>query len=68
MSYVVFKAKIDEIVRKAGGGVSVRFSCNRENGVHYANFSDGMVIIGNSTSNKVTVRWNGRNHQSMVAI
>lgn len=68
MSYEVFKAKVNALIKRAGGGIKVRFSSDEEHGKHYANCSDGTVIIGSKSCLKVTVRWNGRNHQGMVAI
>lgn len=68
MSYEVFKAKVNALIKRAGGGIKVWFSRDSEQGKHYANCSDGTVIIGSKSCMKVTVRWNGRNHQSMVAI
>lgn len=68
MSYEVFMAKVNALIKKAGGGIKVCFSSDSEKGKHYANCSDGTVIIGSKSCMKVTVRWNGRNHQSMVAI
>lgn len=68
MSYEVFMTKVNALIKRAGGGIKVRFSRDEEHGKHYANCSDGTVIIGSKACMKVTVRWNGRNHQSMVAI
>lgn len=68
MSYEVFMTKVNALIKRAGGGIKVWFSSDKEHGKHYANCSDGTVIIGSEACMKVTVRWNGRNHQSMVAI
>lgn len=68
MSYEAFKTKVAALIERAGGGIKVWFSSDEEHGKHYANCSDGTVIIGSKSCLKVTVRWNGRNHQSMVAI
>lgn len=68
MSYEVFKAKVNALVERAGGGINVRFFRDEENGRHFANCSDGTTIIGNEACLKVQVRWNGKNHQSIVAI
>ena len=53
MSYEVFKQKVLDYARPLG--LRVRF--NHTNGRHYANFSDGMVIVGNSVALSVSVRW-----------
>lgn len=72
MSYEAFKARVNALIERAGGGIQVRFSKDSEKGKHYANFPDsstnGTVIIGSESCLKVTVRWNGRNHQSMASI
>ena len=68
MSYEVFRAKVNALIKRAGGEIKVRFSSDKEHGKHYATGSDGTVIIGSEVCKKITVRWNGRNHQSMVAI
>lgn len=68
MSYEVFMAKVNALIKRAGGGIKVWFSSDSEMGKHYANCSDGTVIIGSESCTKVTVRWNGRSHQSMAAI
>lgn len=68
MSYEVFKTKVNALIERAGGGIGVRFSRDAEKGKHFANCSDGTVIIGNESCLKVSVRWNGKNHQAFVAI
>lgn len=68
MSYEVFRRKVNALIERAGGGISVRFRNDAEAGKFFANCSDGTVIIGNSQTLRVSVRWNGRNHQSMAAI
>lgn len=67
MSYEVFRRKVNALIAKAGGGISVRFSTDADKGKHYANCSDGTTIIGNESCLKVAVRW-GSGHQSMAAI
>ena len=64
MSYEHFKARINQLVAKAGGGITVRFN-HADDGRHFANCSDGTVIIGNSRSLKLTVRY-GSGHQAMT--
>lgn len=66
MSYESFKTAVNNLVNKAGGGISVRFF--NDGGRYTASFSDGTRIFGNAISPKVTVRWNGRNHQSVAEI
>lgn len=68
MSYEVFKAKVNALIERAGGGINVRFSRDEENGKHFANCSDGTVIIGNESCLKVSVRWNGKAHQAIATI
>ena len=66
MSYERFKAHINGLISKAGGGITVRFK-HTEDGKHYANCSDGTVITGNSSSLKLTVRY-GSGHQAMAEV
>lgn len=66
MSYEGFKTAVNNLVAKAGGGISVSFS--QDDGKYFARFPDGTRIIGNSVSPKVTIRWGGRNHQSVANI
>lgn len=68
MSYEVFRRKVNALIKRAGGGIKVRFSNDPELGKHYANCSDGTTIIGSESCLKVTVRWHGNNHQSMATI
>ncbi len=67
MSYEVFRRKVNALVAKAGGNISVRFSRDDDKGKFFANCSDGTTIIGNMASLKVTVRF-GRGHQATAAI
>lgn len=67
MSYEVFRRKVNALIAQAKSNLSVRFSTDPEQGKHYANCSDGTIIIGNETGLKVTVRW-GSGHQSMAII
>ena len=62
MSYDVFRRKVNAIISRAGGGISVRFHNDAEKGKFFANCS-----IGNPSSLKVTVRY-GSGHQMMAAI
>ena len=72
MSYEAFKARVNALIERAGGGIKVWFSTDAEQGKHYANCSDGTTIIGNLSCKRVEVRWgkgeHGYNHKSMVAI
>ena len=66
MSYEKFQQLIGSLVKKSGGGISVDF--NHIDGKYIARVSDGTVITGNPSSMRVTVRWNGKNHQGMAVI
>lgn len=68
MSYEVFQRMVKALIKKAGGGISVVFSRDKDTGKHFARCSDGTVFIGNGISRKVEVRWNGSNHKAIVAI
>lgn len=68
MSYETFMSRVNALIERAGGEIGVRFFNDVERGKHYANFSDGTVIIGNEACLKVTVRWNGKNHQGIASI
>lgn len=65
MSYERFKAHINGLIAKAGGGITARF--NQVNGKFFANCSDGTVITGNSRSLKLTVQF-GSGHQAMAEV
>lgn len=67
MSYEVFRRKVNALIRKAGGSINVRFSTDPEKGKHYANCSDGTMIIGNESCLRVAVRW-GSKHQAITMI
>lgn len=67
MSYEVFQSKVNGLIERAGGEIGVRFS-QSDNGRFFARCSDGTTIIGSARNLKVTVRWNGKNHQAVVAI
>lgn len=67
MSYEVFRRKVNALIAKAGGGISVRFSTDTDKGKHYAYCSNGTTIIGNLSCLKVTVHW-GSGHQAMATI
>lgn len=67
MSYEVFRRKVNALVNRAGGNITVRFHNDTEKGRFFANCSDGTTIIGNPTSLKVSVRF-GSGHQAVAAI
>lgn len=67
MSYEVFKRKVNALIARAGGNISVRFSTDNEKGKRYANCSDGTTIVGNNSCLRVSVHW-GSGHHSIAAI
>lgn len=67
MSYEVFRRKVNALIEKAGGKITVQFHNDTDKGKFFANCSDGTVIIGNQNNLKVTVRY-GSGHQAMAAI
>lgn len=67
MSYEVFRRKVNALISRTGGNISVRFHNDADKGRFFANCSDGTTIIGNPSSLKVTVRY-GSGHQAMAAI
>lgn len=67
MEYRVFRKKVNELIRKAGGGISVRFSTDNEKGKHVAQCSDGTVIMANNQTLGISVRW-GSGHQAVAVV
>lgn len=68
MSYEVFQRRVNRLVSGIKGAKpTVNFYHDAERGKHYANFSDGTTIIGNTVAKNVMVRW-GSGHQSIAAI
>ena len=67
MNYEGFMSKVVDIVVRAGGGLNVRFSNDREHGKFLALVSDGTMIIGRPNCLKITVRF-GSGHQAMAEI
>lgn len=58
MSYEVFQRRVSELVNRVKGSKpTVKFRHDAEHGKHYANFSDGTTIIGNTVATKVMVKW-----------
>lgn len=67
MNYENFKDRVNALIDKAGGGISVRFFTDEDSGRHYAKCSDGTTIIGNEACLKVAVRW-GSGHHGIAAM
>ena len=68
MSYEVFQQRVNRLVSGMKGvRPTVNFRHDADSGNHYANFSDGTTIVGNTVAKKVMVRW-GSGHQSIAAI
>lgn len=66
MSYEVFQKRINALLRRVkDGGITVQFS--HSDGRHFARFSDGTTIIGNSVTPKVMVKW-GSGHAAHATI
>lgn len=64
MDFKLFSEKIVALANKAGLSVRV---FKRDDGKHQAVFSDGTVIIGNSVSKKLCVKW-GSGHTAMATV
>lgn len=68
MSYEVFQKRVNALVaRMKGSKPTVRFCHDSERGKHYANFSDGTTIIGNTVAKNVMVQW-GSGHRATATI
>lgn len=68
MSYEVFQNRVNALVnRMKGSKPTVRFRHDAERGKHYANFSDGTTIIGNTVAKNVMVQW-GSGHRATATI
>ena len=68
MSYEVFQKRVNALVnRMKGSKPTVNFRHDAERGKHYANFSDGTTIIGNTVATKVMVDW-GSGHRAIANI
>lgn len=68
MSYEVFQQRVNKLVdRMKGSKPTVRFRHDAERGKHYANFSDGTTIIGNTVAKNVMVQW-GSGHRATATI
>ena len=68
MSYEVFKMRIESLIERAGGGIRVGFYTEPDIGKHYANCSDGTVIVGDENKLSVSVFWNGKAHSAVATI
>ena len=68
MSYETFQKRVNALVdRMNDSKPTVKFRHDAERGKHYANFSDGTTIIGNTIAKKVMVQW-GSGHRSIATI
>lgn len=67
MSYEVFKRRVNALIDRIGGDISVCFVNDTDKGKFFANCSDGTTIVGCPLSLKVTVLF-GSGHQAMAAI
>lgn len=67
MSFLAFRRRVEKMVKRAGGGISVHYQADRDNGRHFANCSDGTRIIGSTSSFKVSVRW-GSGHAAIAEL
>lgn len=68
MSYESFQQKVNNLVKgMKGAKPRVDFRHDDETGKHYANFSDGTTIIGNTIAKNVMVRW-GSGHKAHAVI
>lgn len=70
MSYVRFCEHIrDILLHKGEESITVKISHDRDEGLYSARFSDGLVIMGNPVSLKLTARWaSGHQAQFMPAV
>ncbi len=58
MSYKVFQTRVNGLIsRMKGPKPTVHFYHDEDAGKHYANFSDGITIIGNTIAKNVMVQW-----------
>ena len=68
MSYEDFQKRVNVLVdRIKGFKPTVNFRHDVEHGKHYANFSDGTTIIGNTVAKNVMVQW-GSGHRATATI
>lgn len=58
MPYEVFQKRVKLLVdRMSGQKPMVSFHHDAEHGKHYADFSDGTTIVGNTIAKNVMVKW-----------
>ena len=67
MKYEDFQKYVMSILKRSRSGLLVKFKTDEEKGKHYANFSDGTLIVGNLSSLKLTVKW-GSGHTAMATV
>lgn len=68
MSYEVFQKRVNALIRRMNGPKpTVSFHHDSEHGKHYADFSDGTTIIGNTIAKNVMVKW-GSGHRATTTI
>ena len=65
MAYKTFQEKVNALIKRAGGKISVRFS--NEDGKYFAHCSGGVTIISNSACPSVMVKW-GSGHKAIATI
>ena len=68
MSYETFQKRVNALVDSMSGAKpAVSFHHDAERGKHYADFSDGTKIIGNTVAKNVMVQW-GSGHRATATI
>lgn len=68
MSYEYFQRRVNILIGRMGGSKpTVKFRHDADSGKHYANFSDGTTIIGNTVAMNVMVQW-GSGHRATATI
>ena len=55
MPYNEFMTKVGALARSQG--MKVRFHHDQQEGLYIARFHDGLMILGNGISKKVTAKW-----------
>lgn len=66
MSFESFKASINALIRRKKLNIKPSFYYDEDKGLYCA-IVDGVKIVGNSLSKKITVKW-GSAHQAMAKI
>lgn len=68
MPFEVFQKRVNMLVNRMNGDKpKVSFHHDAEHGKHYADFSDGTTIIGNTVAKNVMVQW-GSGHRATATI